>query len=153
MIRHVERLRQAAPRLFVAMVGGGAGTFASLGAAGPAVQAGMGKHLGMPPMRVPSRTIGDHLAENICLFGLLAATSSKIAREIYTLMKTEPSPSSWPPTRASPRISTRRPSRPCSIRPPTPASAPRWPATPLPGLARLPRKSVAPGLNERSEAG
>jgi len=40
-------------------------------------------------MRVPARTIGDHLAENICLLGLLAATCSKIAREIYTLMKTE----------------------------------------------------------------
>jgi len=40
-------------------------------------------------MRVPSRTLGDHLAENICLFGLLAATCSKISREIYTLMKTE----------------------------------------------------------------
>jgi 3-carboxy-cis,cis-muconate cycloisomerase len=89
MIRHVERLHQIAPRLFVAMLGGGAGTFASLGAQGPAVQAGMGKHLGMLPMRVPSRTLGDHLAENICLFGLLAATCSKIAREIYTLMKTE----------------------------------------------------------------
>jgi len=89
MIRHVERLHQVAPRLFVAMLGGGAGTFASLGAQGPAVQAAMGKHLGMEPMRVPSRTIGDHLAENICLFGLIAATSSKIAREIYTLMKTE----------------------------------------------------------------
>jgi len=89
MLRHVERLHQAAPRLFVAMLGGGAGTFASLGAQGPAVQAAMGKHLGMLPMRVPSRTIGDHLAENICLFGLLAATASKIAREIYTLMKTE----------------------------------------------------------------
>jgi 3-carboxy-cis,cis-muconate cycloisomerase len=89
MIRHVERLHQAAPRLFVAMLGGGAGTFASLGAQGPAVQAGMGKHLGMPPMRVPARTLGDHLAENICLLGLLAATCGKIAREIYTLMKTE----------------------------------------------------------------
>jgi 3-carboxy-cis,cis-muconate cycloisomerase len=89
MIRHVERFRQIAPRLFVAMLGGGAGTFASLGAQGPAVQAAMGTHLGMQPMRVPSRTLGDHLAENICLFGLLAATCSKIAREIYTLMKTE----------------------------------------------------------------
>src|SRR6202040_1870221 len=89
MIRHVERLREIAPRLFVAMLGGGAGTFASLGAQGPAVQAGMGRHLGMLPMRVPSRTLGDHLAENICLFGLLAASCSKIAREIYTLMKTE----------------------------------------------------------------
>jgi adenylosuccinate lyase len=89
MIRHVERLRQLGPRLFVAMLGGGAGTFASLGAQGPAVQAGIGKALGMLPMRVPARTLGDHLAENICLLGLLAATCSKIAREIYTLMKTE----------------------------------------------------------------
>jgi 3-carboxy-cis,cis-muconate cycloisomerase len=89
MLRHVERLRQIAPRLFVAMLGGGAGTFASLGAQGPVVQAGLAKHLGMQPMRVPSRTLGDHLAENLCLFGLIAATASKIGREIYTLMKTE----------------------------------------------------------------
>src|SRR5947209_7043919 len=89
MIRHVERLHQMAPRLFVAMLGGGAGTFASLGKQGPAVQAAMGKHLGMPPMTIPSRALGDHLAENICLLGLLAATCAKIGREIYTLMKTE----------------------------------------------------------------
>jgi adenylosuccinate lyase len=89
MIRHVERLRQAAPRIFVAMLGGGAGTFASLGAEGPRVQAGIARRLGMLPMTVPARTIGDHLAENLCLFGLVAATCAKIAREIYTLMKTE----------------------------------------------------------------
>ena len=40
-------------------------------------------------MTVPSRAIGDHLAENILLLGLLAATCGKIGREIYTLMKTE----------------------------------------------------------------
>ena len=40
-------------------------------------------------MTVPSRAIVDHLAENICLLGLLAATCGKIGREIYTLMKTE----------------------------------------------------------------
>jgi 3-carboxy-cis,cis-muconate cycloisomerase len=89
MIRHVERLRQAAPRIFVAMLGGGAGTFASLGAEGPKVQEGIGRRLGMLAMRVPARTLGDHLAENICLLGLVAATAGKIAREIYTLMKTE----------------------------------------------------------------
>ena len=89
MLRHVERLEQAAPRLFVAMLGGGAGTFASLGKQGPPVQAGIGKHLGFGSMAVPSRALGDHLAENICLLGLLAATSGKIGREIYTLMKTE----------------------------------------------------------------
>ncbi|HYU12406.1 MAG TPA: lyase family protein [Stellaceae bacterium] len=89
LIRHVERLQQAAPRIFVAMLGGGAGTFASLGKDGPAVQAGIGKQLGMQPMTVPSRALGDHLAENICLLGMLAATCGKIGREIYTLMKTE----------------------------------------------------------------
>src|SRR5690242_20434634 len=89
LIRHVERFRQAAPRIFVAMLGGGAGTFASLGQQGPAVQAGMGRHLGMQPMTIPSRALGDHLAENICLLGMLAATCGKIAREVYTLMKTE----------------------------------------------------------------
>jgi adenylosuccinate lyase len=40
-------------------------------------------------MRVPSRALGDHLAENICILGMLAATCGKIGREIYTLMKTE----------------------------------------------------------------
>jgi adenylosuccinate lyase len=89
LLRHVERLRQAAPRLFVAMLGGGAGTFASLGKLGPRVQAGIGKHLGMGSMAVPSRALGDHLAENMCILGLLAATCGKIGREIYTLMKTE----------------------------------------------------------------
>src|SRR3954471_6655042 len=89
LLRHVERLRQAAPRLFVAMLGGGAGTFASLGKQGPPVQAGIGRQLGMPPMTVPSRALGDHLAENICLLGMLAATCGKSGREIYTLMKTE----------------------------------------------------------------
>src|SRR5579864_3210204 len=89
LLRHVERLRQAAPRLFVAMLGGGAGTYASLGKQGPPVQAGIGRQLGFGTMTVPSRALGDHLAENICILGMLAATCSKIGREIYTLMKTE----------------------------------------------------------------
>src|SRR5271168_5172083 len=50
LLRHVERLRQAAPRLFVAMLGGGAGTFASLGKQGPPVQAGIGRQLGFGTM-------------------------------------------------------------------------------------------------------
>ncbi len=89
MLRHVERLHQVAPRLFVSMLGGGAGTFASLGEPGPKVQAGIGRQLGLVSMAVPSRALGDHLAENICILGLLAATCGKIGREIYTLMKTE----------------------------------------------------------------
>jgi adenylosuccinate lyase len=89
LLRHTDRFHQAAPRLFVAMLGGGAGTYASLGANGPPVQQAIGRLLGFGSMTVPSRAIGDHLAENVLLLGLLAATCSKIGREIYTLMKTE----------------------------------------------------------------
>ncbi len=89
LLRHADRLHQAAPRLFVAMLGGGAGTYASLGKMGPPVQQGIGRLLGFGSMTVPSRAIGDHLGENICLLGMLAATCGKIGREIYTLMKTE----------------------------------------------------------------
>jgi 3-carboxy-cis,cis-muconate cycloisomerase len=89
LLRHLERLEQAAPRLFQAMLGGGAGTFASLGKLGPQVQGGIGRILGLGSMTVPSRALADHLAENMCILGMLAATCGKIAREIYTLMKTE----------------------------------------------------------------
>ena len=89
LLRHVERLRAAEPRVFVAMLGGAAGTFASLGALGPAVQEGVAKYLGMTPMAVPSRAIGDHLTEYVVLLGMLGATCGKIGREVYTLMKTE----------------------------------------------------------------
>ncbi|MBV9824853.1 MAG: adenylosuccinate lyase family protein, partial [Alphaproteobacteria bacterium] len=89
LIRHSERFRQAAPRIFVAMLGGGAGTYASLGENGPKVQAGIGRYLGFGSMNVPSRVILDHLGENICLLGMLAASVGRIGREIYTLMKTE----------------------------------------------------------------
>src|SRR5437773_9835112 len=49
----------------------------------------MAARLGMRAMTVPARTIGDHQAEYVLLLGMLAATASKMAREIYTLMKQE----------------------------------------------------------------
>ncbi len=87
--RHVERLQGCEGRVFVAMLGGGAGTLASLGEIGLVTQDKMAVRLGMGSMTVPSRTLGDHQAEYVALLGLLAATCSKIGREIYTLMKQE----------------------------------------------------------------
>ena len=43
----------------------------------------------MRSMTMPARTISDHLAEYVSLLGMLAATSSKMGREVYTLMKQE----------------------------------------------------------------
>ncbi len=89
LCRHVERLRGCEGRIFVTMLGGGAGTLASLGEIGLAIQEKMATRLGMESMTVPARTLGDHQAEYVTLLGMLAATGSKIGREIYTLMKQE----------------------------------------------------------------
>src|SRR5262247_164661 len=87
--RHADRLRACESRVFVAMLGGGAGTLASLGELGLRTQERMAAHLSMAAMPLPARTIGDHQAEYVTLLGLLAATAGKIGREIYTLMKQE----------------------------------------------------------------
>ena len=87
--RHGERLKEASPRVFRAMLGGAAGTLASFGDKGFNLQEAFAAELGMTAMAVPSRAEGDHLSEYILLLGLMAATSGKIAREIYTLQKQE----------------------------------------------------------------
>jgi adenylosuccinate lyase len=69
LCRHVERLRAAEGRVFVAMLGGGAGTLASLGEPGLVTQEKMAARLGMRPMSMPARTIGDHQAEYVTLLG------------------------------------------------------------------------------------
>jgi 3-carboxy-cis,cis-muconate cycloisomerase len=87
--RNVIRLQELAPRLFVAIIGGAAGTYASLGHRAPDLHAAVSARLGLAAMPVPSRSIGDHFAELVCVLGLLSGTCGRIAREIYTLMKTE----------------------------------------------------------------
>lgn len=89
LLRHLDRMDDAKPRIFAAVLGGAAGTFASLGKDGRQVQTRMAKHLGMGEVTHPSRAIIDTLAENVLLMALLAATGSRIGREIYELMKTE----------------------------------------------------------------
>ena len=87
--RHVERLQECESRVFVAQLGGAAGTVASFGKQGLEVQARMAAHLNMPPMAVPARSIMDHLAEHVMLLTLLAASCGKFANEVYTGMKQE----------------------------------------------------------------
>lgn len=89
LIRHVERLRESESRVFVAMLGGGAGTLGSLGEIGLDIQDGMARILDMRSMSMPSRTTADHLCEYVLILAMLAATCSKIGREVYTLMKQE----------------------------------------------------------------
>jgi adenylosuccinate lyase len=94
--RHVARLRSAEGRVFTAMTGGAAGTFASLGQAGPRVQSAVAARLGLAPMTVPSRAVTDSFAEYVCLLALLGATGTRIAHEVYQLMSTELAEASEP---------------------------------------------------------
>ena len=89
LLRHVDRLNGCEDRVFVAMLGGAAGTLGSLGAVGLDVQDRMAEELGMIPMSMPSRTTADHLCEYVLILGMLSATCSKVGREVYTLMKQE----------------------------------------------------------------
>ena len=89
ILRHVERLRGCEDRVFVAMLGGGAGTLGSLGEIGLDIQDGMAEKLNMGSMPMPSRTTADHLCEYVTLLGMLSATCSKVGREVYTMMKQE----------------------------------------------------------------
>ncbi|MDP7626569.1 MAG: adenylosuccinate lyase family protein [SAR202 cluster bacterium] len=89
IIRHVGRLKGCEERVFVSMLGGGAGTMASVGVEGLRTQDLIAKDLGLTSMSMPSRTIGDHLTEYITILAMVAATASKMAREVYTLMKQE----------------------------------------------------------------
>jgi len=87
--RHVDRLHEIEPRIFTAMMGGAVGNYASLGEKGPKVQAKMAQLLDLHPMAVPSRAMSDAQAEYVCILGLLAGTTGKIAKEISLLMQTE----------------------------------------------------------------
>ena len=96
LVRHVTRLRSAEGRVFTAMTGGAVGNFASLGRAGPPVQDAVAARLDLVPMAVPSRAIVDSFAEYVCLLGLLGATGTRIALEVFQLMKTELAEASEP---------------------------------------------------------
>ena len=87
--RHIERLKGCEQRVFVVMLGGAAGTLASLGEKGINTQDRMAEILDMTSMSMPSRSIGDHSAEYVTILGMLSSTCGKIGREIYTLMKQE----------------------------------------------------------------
>ena len=87
--RNVERLRDCEKRVFSAMLGGAAGTFASFEEQGFEVQARLAAHLDLPPMAVPSRTHRDRQAEYVTVLALLAGASGKMGYEVYTLMKQE----------------------------------------------------------------
>lgn len=89
LLRHAERLAQSADRLFRAILGGGAGTYASFGERGPQVASIYARRLGLKAMVVPFRNSVDHFSEYVMVLALLGTTCGKMAREIRELGKDE----------------------------------------------------------------
>jgi 3-carboxy-cis,cis-muconate cycloisomerase len=89
LLRHVDRLRGAEPRVFVSLWGGALGAMHAFGEHGPEINRRLSRRLGLAPLAVPSRAGTDHVAEYVMLLALLGTTFSKIARELYALMADE----------------------------------------------------------------
>ena len=87
--RNIERLKDAKNRLFVGMLSGAVGTFASYGEKGPIVEEGVMKKLGLGQPDICWAAARDRNAEFGCILAICAGTLGKIANEIYTLQRTE----------------------------------------------------------------
>ena len=89
LLRHRQRLAELKPRLLVVQFGGAAGTLASLGPAGLAVQEGLAAELGLGLLPTPWHTQRDGLAEMAGWLSLVSGSLAKMAQDIILLAQTE----------------------------------------------------------------
>ncbi len=87
--RHAERLAQLKPRVLVGQFGGAAGTLASLGDKGFAVQQALCEELGLGVPVATWHVARDGLAEVVNFFGLVTGTLGKIALDVMVMASTE----------------------------------------------------------------
>ncbi|MFC4275517.1 class-II fumarase/aspartase family protein [Achromobacter aloeverae] len=87
--RHRERLAQLRPRALVGQFGGAAGTLASLGEQGLAVQGALMKELGLGCAPVTWHVARDGLAETVQFLALVTGSLGKIALDIMLMMTNE----------------------------------------------------------------
>jgi 3-carboxy-cis,cis-muconate cycloisomerase len=87
--RHQERLDQARPRVMVGQFAGAAGTLASLGEQGFAVQQALMEELGLAVPVATWHVARDGLAETVNLLGILTGSLAKIAYDVMLMASTE----------------------------------------------------------------
>src|SRR6476661_2421868 len=87
--RHAERLAQLKPRVLVGQFAGAAGTLASLGDKGLAVQRAFCEELGLGVPVSTWHVARDGLAEAVNLLGLITGSLGKIALDIMIMASTE----------------------------------------------------------------
>ncbi|MCA1765031.1 MAG: adenylosuccinate lyase family protein, partial [Desulfobulbaceae bacterium] len=87
--RHIERIKNLAPRLLVGQLGGAVGTMAALGEQGREVARRTMNRLGLGYSLISWHTSRDNIAEAANLMAMIAASQEKIANEIVELGKNE----------------------------------------------------------------
>jgi adenylosuccinate lyase len=87
--RHLDRLREAAPRWLVGQLGGGVGTLAAHGEQGLDVRARFCAELGLQAPRISWLTARDRVAEVGTFCALVAGTLARIGNEVYELQRAE----------------------------------------------------------------
>ena len=87
--RHAERLAQLRPRVLVGQFAGAAGTLASLGDKGMAVQAALCRELGLGQPVSTWHVARDALAETVNFLALVTGTLGKIALDLMIMASTE----------------------------------------------------------------
>jgi 3-carboxy-cis,cis-muconate cycloisomerase len=87
--RHAERLAQLKPRVLVGQFAGAAGTLASLGDKGFAVQAALCEELGLGVPTATWHVARDGLAETVNFLALVTGSLGKIALDIMIMASTE----------------------------------------------------------------
>ncbi|PYI50853.1 adenylosuccinate lyase [Paenibacillus flagellatus] len=89
VVRHLERLHEAEPRVFAGVLGGGVGTYASFGPLGPEVERRTMERLGLQAPNICWHSSRDRSAEYAGVLGMISGTLGKLGNEFYNLMRTE----------------------------------------------------------------
>ncbi|MDT8334354.1 MAG: adenylosuccinate lyase family protein [Desulfurivibrionaceae bacterium] len=87
--RHIERVKNLAPRLLIGQLSGAVGTMAALGGQGREVARRTMARLGLGYATISWHTSRDNIAEAANLMAMISASQEKIANEIVELGKNE----------------------------------------------------------------
>jgi adenylosuccinate lyase len=87
--RHLDRLHEGAPRWLVGQLGGGVGTLAALGPAGPAVRQRLCAELGLADPGISWLTARDRIAEVGAVLTMVTGTLARLGGEVYELQRPE----------------------------------------------------------------